>query len=231
MTIPLRMERTLREAEQALDWWVKQTGEEKARWLQCEETADEIDRMLKSPVLYDRDLARFGAVGDAWNAFRAATLTTLDFNDVIRAGGGEPLPTLKPRDRYELDAEKWQKGGCTDDKLETNTLRLIAMRCWFYSSGCLKENEAKRLSDTFLAYLNACLKYQWDRNQNWYEEELHERTDCDQCGERYMLENLSICTDCLNLRCFNCLDFPKAANGNRAHSCGLLGSGLGELVG
>jgi hypothetical protein len=46
-----------------------------------------------------------------------------------------------------------------------------------------------------------------------------------------MLENLSICTDCLSLYCFNCLDFPKAANGNQAHSCGRYGSGLGELVG
>jgi hypothetical protein len=106
------------------------------------------------------------------------------------------------------------------------------MRRWFRSDGCLKEYEKKRLSDTFLDYLNACLEAQWNHNSNWYEEELHERTNCDRCGERYMLENLSVCTDCLNSYCRQCApDFPTVENGNRACGCKLPGSSGGELVG
>jgi len=225
MAIPLRLERTVSETEQALEWWVRLNRAEKALWLQCEETADEVDKMLQSSVLRVRELASFGAVGDAWNAFREQTLSVLDFNEVIRAGGGEP-PLLLPRQRYEHNAEAWDKAGRLTDFLETGTLRLIAMRVWFYSDGCLQEYKKTRLSDTFLAYLNACLEARWKINPNWYEEELGERTNCDECGARYMLENLTICTNCLSVYCFRCVPYsPKAENGNVAHSCG------GELVG
>jgi hypothetical protein len=181
--------------------------------------------MLQSPILSARNLANFGAVGDAWYAFREQTLTTLDFNDVIRAGGGE-LPLRRPRDRFERDAERWDTIGRPADRLETFSLRLIAMRVWFYSDGCSQECKKKQLSDTFLDYLNACLEARWEENPTWYEEALRERTDCDVCGERYMLENLTICTNCLSLYCYRCVpSTPRADNGNVAHTCG------GELVG
>lgn len=57
--------------QEGLDWWVGLTREEKARWLQCEATPDEIDADLRSPNPEVRAAAGIASVGDAFAAYRA----------------------------------------------------------------------------------------------------------------------------------------------------------------
>jgi len=59
--------------EQGLAWWEGLSREDKARWLQCDATPDEIDADLRSPDPAVRAAAGIAAVGDAWAAFRAAS--------------------------------------------------------------------------------------------------------------------------------------------------------------
>jgi hypothetical protein len=59
--------------EQGLEWWAALSREEKAHWLQCAATPEEIDADLNSPNRYIRAAAGIASVGDAWMAFRAST--------------------------------------------------------------------------------------------------------------------------------------------------------------
>ncbi len=61
--------------EQGLDWWHTLSRADKARWLQCAATPEEIDADLNSPDPEIRAAAGIAAVGDAWIAFRAGQLT------------------------------------------------------------------------------------------------------------------------------------------------------------
>ena len=59
--------------EQSLEWWATLDREEKARWVQCAATPEDIDADLNSPDPYIRAAAGIAFVGDAWMAFRAST--------------------------------------------------------------------------------------------------------------------------------------------------------------
>lgn len=56
--------------EARIDWWLTLSRDEKARWLQCAATPEEIDADLGSPDPEIRAAAGIAAVGDAWIAFR-----------------------------------------------------------------------------------------------------------------------------------------------------------------
>lgn len=62
------------EIEQGLAWWAKLSRTDKARWLQCEATPEQIDADLHSPDPDVRMAAGIAAVGDAWNSFRKASV-------------------------------------------------------------------------------------------------------------------------------------------------------------
>ncbi len=62
-----------REIEKSLAWWEGLSREDKARWLRCAATPEEIDADLRSPDPAVRTAAGIAAVGDAWTAFRAAS--------------------------------------------------------------------------------------------------------------------------------------------------------------
>jgi hypothetical protein len=59
----------------------------------------------------------------------------------------------------------------------------------------------------------------------WWDDLLNQREYCEQCGERYRLSNLSLCSKCGRTYCFRCLPYERAPNGNYLHHCG------GEIVG
>jgi hypothetical protein len=61
-----------REIEMSLAWWESLSRDDKARWLQCAATPEEIDADLRSSDPAVRTAAGIAAVGDAWTAFRAA---------------------------------------------------------------------------------------------------------------------------------------------------------------
>jgi hypothetical protein len=58
------------EIEQALRWWSNLPREDKARWLQCPATPEEIDADLRSPDRSVREAAGIASVGDAWHAYQ-----------------------------------------------------------------------------------------------------------------------------------------------------------------
>jgi len=57
---------------QQLEWWAALSREDKARWLQCAATPEEIDADLGSTDPAIRLAAAIASVGDAWNAYRAS---------------------------------------------------------------------------------------------------------------------------------------------------------------
>jgi hypothetical protein len=58
--------------EEGLSWWQTLSRADKARWLQCQATPEEIDADLRSADPDVRLAAGMAAVGDAWIAFRSA---------------------------------------------------------------------------------------------------------------------------------------------------------------
>jgi hypothetical protein len=57
------------EIEQGLEWWAGLNRQEKARWLQCAATPEEVDADLQSPDPNVRLAAGMASVGDAFLAF------------------------------------------------------------------------------------------------------------------------------------------------------------------
>lgn len=64
------------EIERGLQWWAALSRADKARWLQCAATPEEIDADLRSPAPAVRVAAGIASVGDAWAAFRASSKHT-----------------------------------------------------------------------------------------------------------------------------------------------------------
>ncbi len=61
------------EIDQALEWWTDLSREDKARWLRCKASPEEIDADLRSPDQSVREAAGIASVGDAWAAFRTTS--------------------------------------------------------------------------------------------------------------------------------------------------------------
>lgn len=125
------------------------------------------------------------------------------------------------RRRYLGAAQAWHDGGRPRDLLLSGDLELLALRCWFQSDGAEREGRDQVVAD----FGDACEAAYEERFPTWWGMLLRERTHCETCGERYMHENLFICTHCLRLYCFHCIDKQQAPNGNWQHPCG------GEVVG
>lgn len=61
---------SMSDIEQALRWWSHLSRDDKARWLQCAATPEEIDADLMSPDRSVREAAGIASVGDAWHVYR-----------------------------------------------------------------------------------------------------------------------------------------------------------------
>ena len=57
------------------------------------------------------------------------------------------------------------------------------------------------------------------RNPFWFEHLISERDHCSLCGESYLVDNMSLCTNCLGTYCYKCKNFPLGPNGNPVHAC------------
>ena len=124
--------------------------------------------------------------------------------------------------KYEEHAARWEASGRAPAALLTSEWQLLTLRCWLYSEGA----KAQSISPLLAEFAHESFAAIEARAPDWYEALLRERDHCSGCGERYRVENLSVCTKCLNTYCFRCDAFtPLAPNGNRLHSCG------GEIVG
>lgn len=118
-------------------------------------------------------------------------------------------------------ADRWIEAGRPNELLTNNRHLLMALKCWTFSGGAVKEG----VPSSVMAFKDACLLAMSERAPGWYEALLSERTFCESCGERYRTENLSICTMCLGQKCTWCALGRKAPNGNPECGCG------GEYVG
>lgn len=125
------------------------------------------------------------------------------------------------RERYLAAARAWDVAGRPANLLIRNEYQLLAMRCWFHSSGAQQEGRDQVMAN----FCAASEKNYAAEFPHWWETLLSSREQCDRCGEQYKVENLSICTGCLGTYCYRCTDYAPAANGNMSHSCG------GEIVG
>lgn len=117
---------------------------------------------------------------------------------------------------YEALAESWAARDRPAAVLLQGT-RLMVLQCWCHSAGAKKEGVSDRLREFLQAGVAA-------QPAGWLDELLDDRGFCSNCGERYRLENLGVCTACLSTYCHRC-ETGVAANGNKACTCG------GEIVG
>lgn len=126
--------------------------------------------------------------------------------------------------QYLSKATAWDEQGRPENLLISNDYSLMALESWVLSMERWKGGEPDSL---IRDYANACGDAKDASQPGWRDRLYAERSHCELCGERYRIENLAICTDCLRNYCHRCFIHFKgtAPNGNTLHSCG------GELVG
>lgn len=118
---------------------------------------------------------------------------------------------------YLGQAQAWAAAGRGDARLLSG-VALVALRCWH-------ADYARRPgADPLLGeYLAACEARQ---PAGWFDAVLARREHCSRCGTRYRVENLSICTRCESLHCYQCVSNCDSDEAGRRHCrCG------GVLVG
>jgi hypothetical protein len=139
------------------------------------------------------------------------------WNQSLDAEIGEPSAM---RDRLEMAARRWRKNGKRDTEL-LKDWEVVQAYCWKTSPGA-KNSKYSQNVDEFVEKSMEAL------GDAAYWEILLKRYRCIECGTRYKLENLSLCTNCgPGLYCYECVNnLPKCTNGNlQCSDCG------GEVVG
>lgn len=127
---------------------------------------------------------------------------------------------------YQELADTWAAAGRPTKLLIDNEWQLLAFMSWAHSEP--RDPDFDGFSEVVVAFYNACLAAMDDRSLEWYDDLLMKRDPCDLCGETYLVENLSLCCECMSTYCWSCaerISKGKAPNGNRLHVCG------GEIVG
>lgn len=81
---PITENADMDEIESGLEWWATLSREDKARWLQCAATPDEIVADLRSPDHDIRAATAIASVGDAWIAFKATSRTAASLTKPLR---------------------------------------------------------------------------------------------------------------------------------------------------
>jgi hypothetical protein len=96
----------------------------------------------------------------------------------------------------------------------------LAIAMWWTTSTGGKRDG---VSDAVRAYLDVCTK---DLPKYWLLNFIDERDYCRQCGQRFQVDNMSMCTNCYDGYCWRCVGGAEYhPNGNHRCFCG------GELVG
>ena len=125
------------------------------------------------------------------------------------------------RAKYLTASTTWDEAGRPDSLLIQDEWELLAMRCWFVSSGAEREGRDPLIAD----FGDASEKLYEQTSPHWWGTLLRQRHYCERCCETYRIENLAVCTGCLSTYCHRCIVEPASTNGNYRHHCG------GELVG
>lgn len=121
------------------------------------------------------------------------------------------------KERYEALATQYFE---TNDPRHLLKDWALATAMWWTTSRGAKHDG---ISDSWQNYLAACTSSLPNFSASSY---IDERDYCKQCGERYKVDNMSMCTNCFDGYCWRCLGgLERHPNGNPACRCG------GELVG
>ena len=98
------------------------------------------------------------------------------------------------RDKFETLAESWEPSSSTTPGSPSQWL-VTRMYLWVHSDGAKREGVSERLEKMVKA-----LRAQLDKERpTWYEDLWEGHDYCKECGERYRMENLSMCTHCAAL--------------------------------
>ncbi|MEA5567630.1 hypothetical protein [Anabaena sp. UHCC 0399] len=123
------------------------------------------------------------------------------------------------RERIKTAAQRWKDSAKSDTELFSKDYDRMLVFLWCHSRG----GKTEGYSDDIAEFAQANKAAIGDDN---YNKMLRTREYCDGCGERYKLENLSICVECCNLYCYRCVGQRGiSSNGNYRCSCS------GDLVG
>ena len=106
-----------------------------------------------------------------------------------------------------LQFKRWKESG-HDDACLLNEYKAALAHLWLHH-----HQEIDQSREEIQAFINKSLSAFGDVKDLW-----RQRHYCPGCGERYKLENMETCTDCLESYCWRCISSYK--NENRACSCG-----------
>lgn len=124
---------------------------------------------------------------------------------------------MSDNNSYARQAQAWAALGRGGQGLLSG-VALVALRCWHREYA--KRPGADPLMGEYLAAGEA------QQSAGWFDAVLSQREYCSRCGTRYRIENLSICTRCNALHCYECVSRCEHGEaGQRFCRCG------GELVG
>lgn len=97
-------------------------------------------------------------------------------------------------EKIEAKAKIWQENGKQNRDL-LHGYDFMAAYCWSFNNEMSCSNVAREfIQQSYIAQGGSA---GWDSF-------LRGREYCDRCGERYRLENLSICTGCKSTYCYRC---------------------------
>lgn len=119
---------------------------------------------------------------------------------------------MSDNNHFARYAQAWAAKGRGEEGLLAD-VSLVALRCWHWDYA--KRPDADPLLGEYLA---ACEARQ---PAGWFDAVLARREYCSRCGIRYRIENLSICTRCDALHCYECVGKCDADEAGRRHCrCG-----------
>jgi hypothetical protein len=123
------------------------------------------------------------------------------------------------REKMKQAVKLWQENNKDEAYLFPDDYDRILIYLWCHSQGAKKEGFSEEIAEFAAANRKAI-------GDAKYDEMMRFKDYCDFCGQRYKLENLSICINCRNFYCYRCsTNRGLCANGNYRCVCD------GDLVG
>lgn len=89
---------------------------------------------------------------------------------------------------YELEARAWKRA--PEAHHHPLPWHVLQLRSWLVSPGW------KHASSSLVAYERALASTLDAANPRWYDELLMQRDECRRCGQTWLVENASFCTNC-----------------------------------
>lgn len=116
--------------------------------------------------------------------------------------GSRPFP-----DRVRELHDAWVEGGRAPALLPTGTA-FFAVYCWSHNHQ-VREPAATAYSPELAEFVTAA--YQLNGGPAGWNAMLGSRENCSTCHDRYLLENLGICTGCMRYLCYGCGPHQRCA--------------------